>query len=451
MKKLTAIALSTLTSVALMAGGDIVPVPAPVEAVDYGTFDGQAKIIHILDGEDNGYDKNTGSALYLNLGYTTPTYNGFSAKVAAGLVTDTGLRDIDNGFVAGGIYMGKKSENDTTGTWFDLEEAYLRYENETVDAKAGRFRLNTPMTTIKYSTQPNLYEGATISAKNLIPQTKLVAGYLARMMYGARSLADFGFIGEASIKKSGVSGNGMHGASKLAASARGDFKNFGELALTEDEGMIVVGAVNKSIPNTQIQAWNYYVDGVANQFYVDSMSTFKMGQGFKFNFGLQYLYESLDDVVVVNGDAPAIWGAMASVAYKGLKLGAAYNGSNGDQFLNVWGGDPLYTTTILTRNEFRPDVDAYKVFATYKLPSIDMIPGKIILSAAYADYGKSSLLNVTDDADETDLVLAYKPVKNLVFKIWNVQSTSEFNGYDNGKQNPDRKINQSRFIASYSF
>ncbi|SFZ98648.1 hypothetical protein MNB_SV-5-430 [hydrothermal vent metagenome] len=449
MKKLTIVALSTLASVALMAGGDIAPVAAPVvvEATDYGTFDGQAKIIHILDGESNGYDKNTGSALYLNLGYTTPVYSGFSARVAGGLVTDTGLRDLDGKYVAGGIYMGKKSEKDTTGTWFDFEEAYLRYQNDTVDAKAGRFRLKTPMTTIKYSTQPNLYEGVMLNAKGLIPQTKLVGGYLTNMMYGARSLADYGFIGEAGLisKAGNKPARGIHGASKLATS-RGDFENFGTLALGDDAGMIVVGAVNKSIPNTKIQAWNYYVDGIANQFYADTMTTLKLDGGFKFNFGAQFLYESLDDAVVVNGDTPTIWGAMASAAYKGFKVGVGYNSSNGDQFVNAWGADPLYTTTILTRNAFRPNVDAYKVSAAYKLPSIDMIPGAIILSGAYADYGQSSLVGVSDDSTETDLVLTYKPAKNWLFRVWNVQSTSEFN-----TATKDRTINQSRFIASYKF
>ena len=183
MKMIKGIALSVLTSVAVMAGGNVAP-------IDYGKFDGQVKMIHILDGESNGYDKNTGSSYYLKLGYTSPVWNGLSARVAADLVGDTGFRDLD-GFVAGGIYMGDNSAGETTDTLFGLEEAYLRYQNDTVDAKAGRFRLKTPMTKIKYSTQPNLYEGATLTFKSILPKTKFVAGYLTRMMYGARSLADF--------------------------------------------------------------------------------------------------------------------------------------------------------------------------------------------------------------------------------------------------------------------
>ena len=193
------------------------------------------------------------------------------------------------------------------------------------------------------------------------------------------------------------------------------------------------------------------MDGAALQFYADSVSTFKVDGGIKLKFGLQFLAESLDNPAVVNGDNPMIWGAMASAGYKGFKLGIGYNQSNKDQYLNVWGADPLYTTTILTRNAFRPDVDAYKIFGSYKLPKIDEIPGAIILSAAYADYGQSSLKNVKQDASEGDLVLTYKPTKTLVFKLWNVTSTSEFNGFDNKKQNPERKIDQSRFIVSYKF
>lgn len=455
MKTIQIIALSTFASATLLAaGGDIVVAPEAnkTQEVDYGTFNVDFKMVHMFSGLDNGWDRNTGSAFYVNPKYTTPVWNGFSAKVALGILGNTGLRDIQNGKLGGGLYMGDVGPGVdpllSTETWTGLDEAYLRYQNEYVDIKGGRFDLSTPMTNIKYNLQKNLYEGATIESKKLIPGTKVMVGYLSKMMYGSRAANDYSFAGEATFVNNPTYKNMMTGASYHVMTGRGDYFNFGELAGANDAGMLFAGAVNKSlIPNTKLQVWDYYVDGVLNQIYADAATSYKMQNGVTLKAGAQILSQQLDNNVVQTGDSPLIWGAMASAGYMGFTAGIAYNSSNSDQVVNVWGADPLYTSTILARNAFRPDVDAFKVSAKYVVPKIDQIPGKIILAAAYANYGQSSLVKSQGDAISRNYILTYKPTKKLFFKLWNTTQTSEFNGYL-GKE---VKVNEVRGIIGYKF
>ncbi|MCH9814599.1 MAG: hypothetical protein K0U47_11735 [Epsilonproteobacteria bacterium] len=406
---------------------------------DMGKIVGAATWMHIMDGKDNGFDPNTGSAYYLNLGYVSPVYNGLSFKISGYVVGDTGLTDEDDK-IAGGIFMGD-APNDLTDTEVNFGEVYVKYASKELNVLAGHFKLDTPMTKNAYSTAPNLYEGLVLSSKAILPKTTLIGAHLSKMAYGARSLADFSLIGE---------GTTTAGASKFAKTTRGEFENFGTLAGLSDttSGITTVGIVNKSLKNVTIQAWDYYAHDIANIFYADVNTKYKIMPGMGASFGAQVLYEDMKN----SSASPTLFGVKAGVGYKGAKLILAYNKSGDDAFVNPWGGDPAYTSSIFSRNAYRADVSAYKVTFKYKVPQFyNGLPKNLTLVASHADYGQSSWANAQTDAKETDLAIVCKPKKNLILKLFNAQRTSERDGLVVGGNVKDFSQNHTRFIAKYKF
>jgi hypothetical protein len=421
-----------------------------------GKFIGSVKLLHVLDGKDNGYDTTTGSAYYLKAGYVTPSINGFSAKVTGYVVGDTGLTKTGpNDNNANGQFMGEKTKNktDILKTKANIEEAYLKYKGKNLKAQVGHFRLNTPMTKNSASTVPNIYEGTLVSSKAVLKDTIVVGSHITKMAYGARALSEWGRIGEKTNTSTGsVKVYGEQDIEILAGDEslpvnirRGKYVNFGEISGIDDTaGISIVGLINKSIQNTTIQAWEYYAYDVANITYVDGMAKFKLKNGVNTMIGAQIMHQSIK-----NADGnPMLLGLKGAVSYNGAKLIIAVNKSNGDAILNVWGGDPAYTSTGLSKNAYRPDVTAFKIVGKYNLSKLNQaLPKNLNLMIAHGNYSKSSLKNAQKDATETDIALKYKPMKNLLFKLANVQRETEFDGYK-GK---DKTQNTTKFVMKYKF
>jgi len=78
------------------------------------------------------------------------------------------------------------------------------------------------------------------------------------------------------------------------------------------------------------------------------------------------------------------------------------------------------------------------------------ITPKWILSAAYADYGQSDTtvgsLAAASDATEFDISLTWKYSKNLTFKAFHVNRTSEYDTDSN-----DRTQSHSRIVMVWKY
>lgn len=420
-----------------------------------GKFVGNIKLLHVLDGKDNGYDTTTGSTYYLNGGYVTPEVNGFSAKVTGYIVGDTGLTKTGpNDTIANAQFMGEKTseKTDILETKANIEEAYIKYKDKNLKAQVGHFTLNTPMTKNTVSTVPNLYEGGIVSSKALVDDTIVVGSHITKMAYGARALSDWSRIGEKTDTGGSVKVYGDENIETLAGDEtlpvnirRGKFVNFGEIAnIDNTPGMSIVGAINKSIKNTTVQAWEYFIYDVANITYVDGMAKFTLANGVKTMVGAQLMHQNIKDT----DGSPTLFGLKTAASYKGAQLILAINKSNGNAMLNIWGGDPAYTSMVHSKNAYRPDVTAVKVVGKYKLSNLSTtLPKNLSLMIAHGNFGKSSLENVQKDATETDIVLKYKPKKNLLFKLANVQRETEFDGY----KDKEKTQNTTKFVMKYKF
>ncbi|MCU7796530.1 MAG: OprD family outer membrane porin [Candidatus Thiodiazotropha sp. (ex Myrtea spinifera)] len=413
---------------------------------DLGNLDVMIKAMSILSAKDNGYDPNNGTSYLLKLKYESQAWNNLRAGAGFYANGDIfGITDFDTERVARGMFV-----TDDGSTKSHLGELYLKYNADKFNLIGGNQRYATPLTTITYSNMPNFYRayGASTTA---IEGFELGAAQITEMSFGSRAMTDFGLIGEgtktagAAIKSSLIGQAEFHEISTAT---------FGSGA-SDTDGITVANAAYTGWKNTKIGLWDYYVDDIANNVYLHADTMIPM-DGMKLKLSGQYLtqQETGDQFAgVLDFD---LFGLKAVVGSKKWSVYGAVNSSGGDTaMLNAWGGDPAYTSSIFSRNEYRKNVDAYKIGASYKIMK------NLIVKVSYANYGKSEtsaprkvlglsgpgMVAPQTDAYETDIVLVYKPKKNLMLKAFLANRSSEYDGIE-GK---DLTQNHFRVIASYKY
>ena len=170
------------------------------------------------------------------------------------------------------------------------------------------------------------------------------------------------------------------------------------------------------------------------------MMKFKMANGVKAMVGAQLIHQSVKD----QDGNPMLIGIKGAVKYKSGQIIVAINKSNGDVILNSWGGDPAYANSSKSKNAYSPDVTAVKFIGKYNIPAFkNIIPKNLQLIVSQASYSKSSSKNSTRDGSETDIVLKYKPKKNLLFVAAYIDKTSDIND--------DKNIKLSKVAVKYKF
>ncbi|MES9822746.1 MAG: OprD family outer membrane porin, partial [Candidatus Thiodiazotropha sp.] len=325
---------------------------------DLGNLDVLIKGMSILSAKDNGYDPNNGTSYLLKLKYESQAWNNLKAGVGFYANGDVfGITDFDTERVARGMFV-----TDDGSTKSHLGELYLKYDAEKFTLIGGNQRYATPLTTTTYSNIPNFYRayGASTSA---IEGFELGVAQITEMSFGSRAMTDFGLIGEgtktagAAIKSSLIGQAEFHEISTAT---------FGSGAQDTD-GITVANAVYTGWENTKIGLWDYYVDDIANNVYLHADTMIPL-DGMKLKLSGQYLnqQETGDQLGgVLDFD---LFGLKAALGSKKWSVYAAVNSSGGDTaMLNAWGGDPAYTSSIFSRNEYRKNVDAYKIGASYKI------------------------------------------------------------------------------------
>ena len=413
---------------------------------DLGKVDLSVKSMTILDAEDNGYDPNDGTSYLLKLKYQTPAWNNLRLGVGAYSAGDLfNITDFETERVARGMFVTDDGSEESI-----IGELYLDYSADKFQLYGGRMGLQTPLTTISYSTMPSFYTvfGASITA---LPETKLGIAQITEMSFGARAMTDFGLIGEGTKS----AGAGI----KPSTIGQAEFHDIGVATLGADaedtNGITVVNAEYSGLKNLKLAVWDYHVDDIANNIYIQADTAIPLS-GMKLKIGAQYLTQS-DTGDSLAGDLDFdMLGLKLAAGNKKWGAFAALNESSGDTaMLNAWGGDPGYTSSIFSRNEYRENVSAVKIGGRYKILS------NLTLKGGYTDYGQSDTkapakvikvgsegkVSSVTDAEEVDIVLVWKPKKQLMLKLFHAIRTSEFDGI-NGK---DLTQAHTRLIGVYSF
>lgn len=413
-----------------------------------GNLSGQLKAMHVVGGEDNGYDPNDGTAYLAKLKYEAPLGSrlklGLGGYAAGDIFNST---NFDSERVARGMFVN--GDGSTKG---QMGEVYLKYQAEAFAIDAGRMLYASPLTSGASSTMPNFFTAFGVST-DALDGFSLGLAQLTEMSFGARAMTEFGLIGEAT---------GSGGASvrpDMPGMGQARFHDIGDTMVgpaADTNGVTVFNASYHGIEDGGIQVWDYYADDIVNNLYVEGHKVFPVAKGKKVKVQAQGLYQS--DV----GDALAgerdfgLLGLKATLVGKGWAVFGAVNHSTGDNaMLNSWGGDPAYTSTIFSSNAYRENVTAFKVGFKYKFTD------KLSFMGAYANYGQSDTMapvkairagssgmaTPRTDADELDLVVTYKIQKGLAVKLMHAMRTSEYDG-TNGR---DLTQNHTRLIVNYKF
>jgi hypothetical protein len=405
-------------------------------------FSGQLKAMHVFYDKTNAFASEEGSGYLFTLNYKSP-------EIIPNLTTggsfyingDTGLTDWDNDKKdAQGMFTDIRGN-----TTYHLGQLYFNYKNGDFNAKVGRQTLPTPLTKIQASLMPNFYEAANLSYK-ASPNVTLSLIHINKISYGSRSAADASLIGE----KTWTAGTSQlvvgQGTGILE---RAKFLNIGVGAGVAPTNGITLFGLSYKNDSLSASAYNYHAHDIATIFYAQSDYTLKTSEQTKLTLSAQYMQERETGRELAGKLDYSMYGLKAKFGTKEHYLYGAFNASDDTgKFLNPWGMDPAYTTSIYSRNVYRQDVNAYKV-------GTDMTLYKgLVLELSYAAYSQSKTLGwgtqaPLNDALERDIALVYNPSKTWKFRLFNAWRISEYNIGTTPANT--REMNHVRFILWYNF
>ncbi|MEW5832109.1 MAG: porin [Campylobacterota bacterium] len=362
--------LGKLSLVAVMALG------TSAFAIDNVKVNGEAKVWYqtseTLGSNLDMFDHGTNSLAEVSLlvGATMDLAPNLSMGASAYALTTLGL---ENNLV-GQVPTARLNPDGTAASgalddqsW--ARELYLAYTAGKTTLKVGRQELNTPLAfTEKWNVVDNTFDAAVV-LNNDLPDTTLVGAWVGK-------------------------DNGA--ASNTTVNNGGKFSTFGAT------GAYAAGAINKSIPNTTVQAWYYDVQSVADAYWLQADAKL---MGDMVELGLQYANM---DKKYVNYSDTDIYAVKLGVNVANSNIYAAYssasdNNGNGiaqaDNFSNVATGDKSMIYTALGsiymdgEHTTKSDTDAWKIGASTK-----MIPG-VTLSASYGEAETDGNNNAANKAE----------------------------------------------------
>ena len=391
MKK--ALLLSVVASVAVMAGGDIAPVPAPVvEEVSGWDFSGQAVLYYqtlenkdFLGTGDPGLFDQTSSMADFGLQLRAVNKDVFWGIGFGGEVSGLATLNLENWMVSN-VMQGTGGTDPLTGGW--ISQLYATYGFGNTSIKAGRQELPKSLSPFAFSEHWNVFSNtfdSILVVNTDITDTTLVGAWV----YGG----NFSGIG---------AGNDMS-----------DFNSF-----NDDDGIWMLTAQNKSIENLTLTGSWYYAPDMAVTEDINILWGDATYAAESFTVAGQ-IGTVLSDAFV--NDTVA-WGLKVGGSIDMFDLSLAYTGvDDGDTGVFNVGGvkTPLYTQMILNQGAIRSDNDTIVARAGVKA-----LGGKFGLAYDYTT--DNSVL----EADYQEFDLTYKT------KVFN-GSTTLFAGYIYQNQDDD--------------
>ena len=434
-----------------------------------GTLTAQVKVHHVVDGKDNGYDVNSGTAELFKLKYLSSSVSG--AKLGMGfyavgdLFDQTDVNATSEGRPGTGLYIVESGNTKPTMHTM-VGELYIDYTREALNVYGGRMIFDSPLTTSSENLLPDFHQ--VLGANYKINKAFNVGlTQMTKMSIATRGANEFGLTGE---------GTGTGGITQSPfAVFRGEFQDISTVALgtnAEDtNGLTMINASYKPSKKMDVSAWGYMAHDIYNALYLEANHVTPIkSKKMKLKLSGQYLTQQAAGDKLATGtnfDSDDIdfnmFGLKAALGSKKWGAFIAMNQSSGDTgMFNAFSGDPGFTSAQFSRNEYRENVTAYKIGGKYK------VAPKWTVGGGYANYGQSdttvtvvpgigltNTANITGvdavtaqtDATELDLFVAWKPTKKTMLKLTHAQRTSEYDGFNGA----DLTMGHTRLIAVANF
>ena len=359
------------------------------------------------------YGFSVGSAFYvskdvLNKGYQTAQKGSIENGGSVNLVTRN---------VAGNTEMVNYVDGSAI---YSLAEAYIQYSLGKTSIKYGRQRLNTPLMNDYYNRfLPNTFEATLITNRDL-PQTELLGIYATRWKYKA--------------------------SDEFIDMTEG----LGDPEIDSD--VMVIGAINKSIPKTKLQAYYYMVPDLMNTFYgqVDN----------KANFGeltiasaLQYLNQRGDGKEYLGNIDSYLAGAKIKFSYKGFSLKGMYDqvgdhtirGSGTDYHTLGWSQFVNFTDIQIDGEALNAGAVSYGAVLAYKYKALNTAVKYVRIDQDLQKQADGNTPNTRPSSDEYNLDIKYK-----IDKVSKLRVRLAYIDYESTHPNEFDEVN-TRIIYDYRF
>ncbi len=350
----------------------------------------------------------------LRLSYVTDSYKGFKAAVGFFAVDDIGAyENIANNSQVGRVHGETKTY---------LGEANLSYQFDNTTAKIGRMNIYSPLLNSDgWMIFPNNFEALLIKNTD-ISDTTITAAYVTEQRgRGDEKFQDEGFY---------------------------------------NDGVAMIGAVNKSIANTTLSAYYYAADDDIDTRALYFEAKTKVGI---FDLGSQYIWISPDQANRAETNAIA---AKVGTKIGDFKVYTAYS-YVGDGFWQAaklsdgMAKTPLYTKTISGDGDIagRPDTDTLAIAAsTNPIENLNVMVRYAYSSANDTDDWSRWTINgdngdrAISDGDITtaELIAKYTGIEHVT--LWGALWYSDHEGVGpyNGL-NGTKELITFRFKATYTF
>lgn len=482
MKKGTVLSLSAILATQLMGAEDL------SEMIKEGKFGGYVRIHHIEPAFSDTIAA-TGSVIGGKLKYQTGALYGLRFGAAFYTTHDTGLTKENYKTKDGYSQVAQGLHGDSMESYSTLGEAYVSYRLSNTDLTYGRQEFKTPMTENAVTIIPNLFEGTVATIKE-VPDFTVTAAHITKMQYGTRAATDAGLIGDGVYAITAGAGFGfvspvVNGTTGVITPGSGkeafqdiSIATMGKTANMDTSGVTAIGIDYKK-GALQARIWDYYAHEMYNTIYGDLEYKTNVGDA-KVALGAQLLTQSdvgnfststgatalkglktvktplganlYSTKISADGQIDAmVWGAQAKASIGSWGFNAAYTDSNDGHVINAWGGDPLYTSTIFTRNNYRADTSTYKIGGEYDFSDLGVKGLKFSINHAEYESDVQTWTNATtkgsvqnEQTSETDYMLHYvvPSVKGLWFRLFHVERDNDTRNYEQS---------HTRLIANLSF
>lgn len=308
------------------------------EMFENGRVSGEIRSMYAgYNQEQSGENDKYSTAIGGFLKYETSEFNGFSAAAAFALSNDIN-------FATGDENVKQNPElSSSDGEYTALSEAYLSYNYNGFNFRAGRQLIDTPL--------------ADSDDIRMIANT--FEAYIATYKF-----SNFSFMAGNLQKWQGVDAGLDDGWVKTAQ----DGTWFGGIMYSDE--MI------------KANAWYYNITKVTNAAYFDIALDYEKDSDISISGALQYLSQSEISSSGVKAD---IYGASAEISVYGLSIGAAYNKSDkkvNKESFSGFGGGALFTnmdTMILDEITYNSDAEAMVGSIGYEIDNLMLI-------YAYGDF-----------------------------------------------------------------
>jgi len=339
-----------------------------------------------------------------------------------GSIENGGSENIVTKNIAGNTEMVNYKDGSSINS---LAEAYIQYSIAKTSIKYGRQRLDTPLMNDYYNRfLPNTFE-ATLLTNQDLPQTKLLGIYATRWKYKASDE----FIGM---------------TEGLAAD---------EDAYKPDSDVMIVGAINKSIPNTKLQAFYYMTPDIMNTFYGQADNSVKFGT-IKVSSAIQYLNQKKDGKEFLGKLDSYLLGTKVTLSYNNFSIKGMYDqvgdytirGSGTDYHTIGWSQFVNFTDIQIDGEALNAGAVSYGGIIGYKFTnSLNTAVKYVRIDQDLEKQAAGNTPNTRPSSDEYNLDIKYK-----INKASKLRVRFGYIDYESTHKNEFDEMN-TRIIYDYRF